>query len=193
MLVFAFLFLLVVSAGASSAQTPSTNSGAIQSNQPASPRASPANQATPPSETVSRSCTKDYPAIAVRLGQQGTTVLTVHVTPTGTVAGVTVKRSSGHEALDIAAVRCAQTWIYRPATQNGTPVGAYAVRTSRLRNRSRLFRPALRPAGNVRAVRHTGPGFLRHTSCLREPPSSTSARQRICSLPISATLLRRTT
>lgn len=67
----------------------------------------------------------------MRLNQQGTTTLLVHVTPQGTVADITVRNSSGYDALDAAAVKCAQTWTFHPATQNGKPVDAYDERTIR--------------------------------------------------------------
>jgi TonB family protein len=49
----------------------------------------------------------------------------VHVTAKGTVADVTVKESSGSGALDAATLKCAMTWTYRPATQNGAQVESY--------------------------------------------------------------------
>ncbi len=63
-----------------------------------------------------------YPPIGVRLNWSGTTGLKFHITPTGDVTDVTVTSSSGHSELDDAAVRCVQTWHYRPAIQNGQPV-----------------------------------------------------------------------
>ena len=123
-----FLLLVLVSAGApSSAQAPS--SGAIQSNQPTSPPGSPAKEVTGPELVGSEACA--YPPLAVRLNQQGTTVVTVHVNSNGMVGDVTVKNSSGHEALDAATVKCAQTWTYRPATRNGIPADADVEREIR--------------------------------------------------------------
>jgi TonB family protein len=132
--VFVFLVLFLLSAAAPSpAQTLSASPGAIQSNQPTSQPASPANGVTLPIAIVPQNWSQNcaYPPIAVRLNQQGTTIVTVHVTAKGTVADVTVKATSGHEALDMAAVRCATAQTYRPATQNGIAVEAYAERAMR--------------------------------------------------------------
>ena len=40
----------------------------------------------------------------------------------GSVSNVAVAKSSGHDRLDQAAVSCAQSWHYKPASQNGQPV-----------------------------------------------------------------------
>ncbi len=63
-----------------------------------------------------------YPPIAIRLNMEGTVVLGFTVTPQGTVTDVKVVSSSGHDALDQAAVACAAQWQYKPAMQNGQPV-----------------------------------------------------------------------
>jgi protein TonB len=63
-----------------------------------------------------------YPPLAVRLNQEGTTLLAFHILPDGSVANATVAESSGHDDLDDAAVRCASTWRYKPAFQNGQPI-----------------------------------------------------------------------
>ena len=121
MRVLAFLVLFLVFPGASaSAQTPAP--GAIPSSTPGSTPPSPADGRTPATRTAD--CVASYPPIAVRLNQQGTTVLMVHVTAEGTVGDVRVQNSSGHEALDAAAVKCAQSWTFRPATRNEIPVEA---------------------------------------------------------------------
>ena len=63
-----------------------------------------------------------YPAIAVRLNQEGTTVLAFKITPDGSVTDLSVSESSGHDALDQAAITCAQGWQYKPAMQNGAAI-----------------------------------------------------------------------
>jgi protein TonB len=65
---------------------------------------------------------KYYPPIATRLNWSGTTVVTFKVEPDGSVKDVTIVESSGHDALDQAAIPCAQTFEYKPALQNGQPV-----------------------------------------------------------------------
>jgi len=120
-----FLVLYLVSAAATaSAQTQSP--GATRPNQPANSLPASTN-ATP----VLADCAVSYPPIAVRLNLQGTTVLMLHVTAQGTVGDVRIKNSSGYDALDSTAVKCAQTWKFRPATQNGIPVEANVERAIR--------------------------------------------------------------
>jgi len=67
-------------------------------------------------------CLEDYPAISVRLGEQGTTRLAFRITTAGTVKDVRVEISSGSERLDSAAVACATQWRYQPAEENGRKV-----------------------------------------------------------------------
>lgn len=69
-------------------------------------------------------CERQYPPTAVRLNQQGTTVIWLMVNTDGSVSDVRVARSSGHEMLDEAAIRCAASWRYRPALENGRAVAA---------------------------------------------------------------------
>ena len=63
-----------------------------------------------------------YPALATRLGHEGTTILSFKIGPDGSVHDVTVAQSSGYPELDEAAIPCAQSWQYKPAEQNGQPV-----------------------------------------------------------------------
>ena len=63
-----------------------------------------------------------YPHRARRHGLEGDVVLVVHVDAGGAVTHVKVERSSGHTALDAAAVYAAQRWRFKPATRNGQPV-----------------------------------------------------------------------
>ncbi|MGH6889760.1 MAG: energy transducer TonB [Rhizomicrobium sp.] len=68
-------------------------------------------------------CTRDYPAIAVRLNQTGTTLVAVHVGADGDVKSADIANSSGHDSLDSAAVRCVESrYHFKPAMQNGAPV-----------------------------------------------------------------------
>jgi protein TonB len=89
---------------------------------PAPPR--PRGFTAPVSIGVSHGCEKQYPATAVRLYQQGTTTVRFTVNTDGSVSNVYVAKSSGHEMLDDAAIRCAWSWRYRPAFENGRPVPA---------------------------------------------------------------------
>jgi len=66
-----------------------------------------------------------YPPIAVRLNQEGTTRVRITVGSDGSVQNAQVETSSGHDALDQAAVRCVQSLFhYKPAMQNGQPIAA---------------------------------------------------------------------
>jgi len=77
---------------------------------------------TPVSVGRKHSCTEQYPQTALRLGQEGTTLLSFKVTTDGGVANVTVAKSSGFDALDNAAVACASHWQYKAASVDGQPV-----------------------------------------------------------------------
>lgn len=63
-----------------------------------------------------------YPPIAVRLNEEGTTVLGFTITADGTVEDISIITSSGYNVLDQAAILCAQHWHYKPATRNGVPI-----------------------------------------------------------------------
>jgi protein TonB len=66
-----------------------------------------------------------YPAMAIRLGYEGTVQLRIVVDERGSVASAEVQTSSGHTDLDEAAVAWVKAhWRYAPATQNGTPTKA---------------------------------------------------------------------
>jgi periplasmic protein TonB len=69
-------------------------------------------------------CGQDYyPAISVRLGEQGTTTLAFHIGVDGSVKDLAVAESSGSERLDEAAMKCASRWRYKPATgEGGQPI-----------------------------------------------------------------------
>lgn len=67
-------------------------------------------------------CLQDYPAISVRLGEQGTTTIGFTITPEGHVENVHVVNSSGSERLDNAAVNCAGSWRYKGAIKDNVPV-----------------------------------------------------------------------
>lgn len=79
-----------------------------------------------------------YPAMAIRLGYEGTVQLRIVVDERGSVASAEVQTSSGHADLDEAAVAWVKShWRYVPATQNGAPAKAdtTAVVTFKLNQR----------------------------------------------------------
>jgi protein TonB len=66
-----------------------------------------------------------YPPIAVRLNQEGTSVVRVTVSADGQVTDAKVQQSSGHDSLDEASVKCIMggSWGgYKPAMQSGQPI-----------------------------------------------------------------------
>jgi protein TonB len=66
-----------------------------------------------------------YPEAARRQGLEGTVVLLIKVLTDGHTGEIKVKRSSGHAALDEAAVEAARRWAFHPATQGRAPVEAW--------------------------------------------------------------------
>lgn len=64
----------------------------------------------------------NYPPDAAMLGQQGTVVMMVHVSPEGLVTGVDIIQSSGYRMLDRAARDTVLTWHFLPALRHGRPV-----------------------------------------------------------------------
>ena len=98
-------------------EAPPTNTITTQSKQPTPPPiSSPASIGKP------HVCLQDYPAISVRLGEQGTTTIGFTITADGHVENVHVVNSSGSERLDNAAVNCAGSWRYKPAVRDNNPV-----------------------------------------------------------------------
>jgi periplasmic protein TonB len=68
-------------------------------------------------------CGQEYPALSLRLGEQGITVLSFKIAVDGSIKDVGVATSSGSERLDEAAVKCASRWRYKPAVgENGSPI-----------------------------------------------------------------------
>ncbi len=84
--------------------------------------ATPPPISTPASIGKPHVCLQDYPAISVRLGEQGTTTIGFTITAEGHVENVHVVNSSGSERLDNAAVNCAASWRYKAAVEAGKPV-----------------------------------------------------------------------
>jgi len=63
-----------------------------------------------------------YPASAYQAGIGGTVFLRVAVDATGTLTSVKVDTSSGHDALDEAAMAAAHRWTYAAGSEDGKPV-----------------------------------------------------------------------
>ena len=60
-----------------------------------------------------------YPRLAQRRGWTGTVVLLVDVAADGSVTGVSIESSSGHDILDKAALTAVRGWRFRPGTLGG--------------------------------------------------------------------------
>jgi protein TonB len=68
----------------------------------------------------------DYPAGSVRLGEEGKVVLALLVGADGSIADARVDRSSGHPALDAAALDHARRHVrFLPGTRNGVPASMW--------------------------------------------------------------------
>lgn len=66
-----------------------------------------------------------YPVSAIRLGQQGTVWVQARISVAGNVTEVRAHRSSGHSALDVAALAAVRGWAFVPASRDGRPQEAW--------------------------------------------------------------------
>lgn len=62
-----------------------------------------------------------YPALSKRLGEQGRVVVHVLIGVEGTASQASIKRSSGYDRLDQAALSTAIKWRYVPGKRGGIP------------------------------------------------------------------------
>lgn len=63
-----------------------------------------------------------YPALSRRLKEEGVVVLQVSLSAAGLVEGVTIKKGSGFERLDDAAIKAVQGWRFKPSRVGGIAV-----------------------------------------------------------------------
>ena len=68
-----------------------------------------------------------YPLMARHMGMQGRVLLRVLVSATGTPDKVELKRTSGSEVLDRAAVDAVARWRFVPAQLGDSPVSAWVL------------------------------------------------------------------
>lgn len=80
----------------------------------AAKRAAEAKRVAIKPASVSRKSPK-YPSSSRRAGHQGTTIITFVVGTSGRVTSAQVTKSSGHAALDQAAISAVRTWRFTPA------------------------------------------------------------------------------
>jgi protein TonB len=60
-----------------------------------------------------------YPLLAIRQGAQGQVLLLVEVLTDGRAGRIDLEKSSGHAALDAAAINAARAWRFTPARKDG--------------------------------------------------------------------------
>lgn len=129
---------------APAAQTPATAQAAAQvpaqvtsqaATPAAAPAATPSSAPAPAAEPVmpasSRSTDADYkaaylnnprpayPLLAIRQGAQGQVLLLVEVLTDGRAGRIDLEKSSGHAALDAAAINAVRAWRFTPARKDG--------------------------------------------------------------------------
>lgn len=66
-----------------------------------------------------------YPPRAVELSQQGEALVRVRLDTAGTAVEIILHRSSGHHALDSAALAAVRSWHFLPAMRDGRPVPSW--------------------------------------------------------------------
>jgi protein TonB len=66
----------------------------------------------------------DYPREARRQGVEGVVLLRVAIAADGACSGVSIEKSSGHAALDDAAVAAVRNWRFSPALEDGVAVAS---------------------------------------------------------------------
>jgi protein TonB len=60
-----------------------------------------------------------YPLVAIRQGAQGQVLLLVEVLTDGRAGRIDLEKSSGHAALDAAAINAVRAWRFTPARKDG--------------------------------------------------------------------------
>ena len=99
-----------------------------------------------------------YPIISVRLNEQGTTLVEVHITPEGRVDDCRIVQSSGFERLDyVVCLHVTEAWRWQPPAAAGKPVDArtQVSVTMDLKNATLTDFAMIRPV----EASHTMPGF----------------------------------
>ncbi|WKZ11218.1 MAG: energy transducer TonB [Gammaproteobacteria bacterium] len=87
----------------------------------------PAVKRVPPRQNPRRALVEPaYPPQSKRLGEEGATVLRLHIDAEGKVTDAQVAQSSGFPRLDEAAVKHAmRSWRFLPGTEDGKPVAMW--------------------------------------------------------------------
>ncbi len=118
------------------AQAPAPAQAAAQvPAQAATPAAAPSSGPAPAAESVMPASTRStdadykaaylnnprpaYPLLAIRQGAQGQVLLLVDVLTDGRAGRIELEKSSGHAALDAAAINAVRAWRFTPARKDG--------------------------------------------------------------------------
>ncbi len=121
---------------APAAQAPAPAQAAAQvPAQAATPAAAPSSDPAPAAESVMPASTRStdadykaaylnnprpaYPLLAIRQGAQGQVLLLVDVLTDGRAGRIELEKSSGHAALDAAAINAVRAWRFTPARKDG--------------------------------------------------------------------------
>ncbi|MEN8694939.1 MAG: energy transducer TonB [Akkermansiaceae bacterium] len=91
-----------------------TRAAAEQKEAAARKRAALAQQIRTKAKVISRKA-PTYPRSSRKAGHQGTTILRITIGTNGRVTSARIKKSSGHSALDKAALSAVRTWKFSPA------------------------------------------------------------------------------
>jgi len=102
---------------------------------PSDVQGAPSRDPADPAKTIAPRASREFPLQQPphppeAANSEGTVVLDIFVTEAGLVSEVRVYRSSGHPALDFAAMKGTERWRLQPGTINGEPVcmwGKFAV------------------------------------------------------------------
>jgi protein TonB len=89
---------------------------------PSAPKATTRTEVSISASYAAANRKPEYPKMSLRLGEQGTVVLTVIVKSDGSASDVEVKSSSGFARLDRAAAEAVKTWRFNPATVDGKAI-----------------------------------------------------------------------
>lgn len=61
-----------------------------------------------------------YPQVSKRMGEMGTSIVRAYIDEEGRVQDIQLKKSSGYDRLDQAALDGIRKWRFKPGTSNGT-------------------------------------------------------------------------
>nr|WP_057928148.1 energy transducer TonB [Burkholderia ambifaria] len=115
------------SAPAATGQTPTDAATVPAQAAPAAPSPAASEPVTAPRFAASylHNPAPEYPDVAQRRGWEGTTFLNVHVLASGRPDQVLLSASSGHDALDDAAVAAVTDWRFVPAKRGAESIDGW--------------------------------------------------------------------